>query len=484
FQENELEKLHDKTVGSYQLNCDVVQLKFIGANLSNFTFEGDSSNEVYNFIKGKNSNQWVNNLRKREKIIFKNVYDGIDLELLCNSKGLKYNWIVKGYDNLNWIHQIKYQFIGAKVNSIHGQKIRINSAQHEFFESIPVVYLENEQGQSIIQDLSYYIEKDIISYENGSLSSNSTNPSKQLVNNSNLIIDPILVFSTYSGSFADNFGCTGTYDDFGNGYSGGTVFDFGLPVTTGTIQVNFGGGEDENLGYGGSRDAAILKFNQSGSQLLYCTYLGGNGNEQPHSMVVDSLMNLYIMGSTTSLDFPMTSNPTPYNNIPNLGYEFFVVKLNSNGTSLLGSTFVGGSKMDAVGADRSTQRVDDFPLLYNYADEFRGEIITDNKNIYIGSFTYSSDFPNTIDNNAVTQPVMSGVVFSMDGNLSNLRWSRLIYSTDKSYTAIYGIALGDSGDLFATGGTNGKQFPNQYGNKWLNSFIGDELANKVKVLSS
>ena len=92
------------------------------------------------------------------------------------------------------------------------------------------------------------------------------------------IIDPFLVFSTYSGSLADNFGCTGTYDYLGNAYSGGTVFNFGLPTTTGAVQVDFAGGKNENLGYGGSRDAAILKFNTIGNSLLFCTYLGGNNN--------------------------------------------------------------------------------------------------------------------------------------------------------------------------------------------------------------
>jgi gliding motility-associated-like protein len=475
LKEEELESLHDKTVDHSTLNCDVVHLDFFGANLSNYQFEGDSSEEIYNFIKGSNPQKWSTDIRKREIILFKNVYDGVDLEFKCTNSGIKYNWLIHDSKKINCLDQIKYQFEGANVQMVHSKKLKINSKNHEFFESIPLVYFIDEDGQKTVEQLHYRIDKNVISYHWGGTDAQSEglNPEINSISNSDLVIDPILVFSTYSGSFADNFGCTGTYDDLGNGYSGGTVFDLGLPTSAGAIQLNFGGGEDENLGYGGSRDGAILKFNQSGSQLLYCTYLGGSGNEQPHSMVVDSLNNLFIMGSTTSLDFPMITSPKPYNHLPNTGYEFFVVKLNSTGNQLRGSTFVGGSKMDAVGADRSTQDVNDFPLLYNYADEFRGEIITDNKNVYIGGFTYSFDFPNTVESSPISGPKMSGVVFSLDGNLSNLRWSRLIYSADNSYTAIYGIALGDSGDIYATGGTNGKQFSNKYGAKWINNFIGD-----------
>lgn len=59
-------------------------------------------------------------------------------------------------------------------------------------------------------------------------------------------------------------------------------------------------------------------------------------------------------------------------------------------------TYIGGSGLDAVGADRSNTPVDDFPLIYNYADEFRGEIITDQQNVYIAGVTNSLNFPKPV----------------------------------------------------------------------------------------
>ena len=97
-----------------------------------------------------------------------------------------------------------------------------------------------------------------------------------------------------------------------------------------------------------------------------------------------------------------------------------VFKFNSTGTTILASTFFGGSGMDAVGADRSATgvSVDDFPLIYNYADEFRGEIITDQKNIYVSGITYSLNFPRT--GNGAYGGKSDAVVFCLNNSLTML----------------------------------------------------------------
>src|SRR5690606_36635165 len=81
-----------------------------------------------------------------------------------------------------------------------------------------------------------------------------------------LVIDPTLIFSTYSGSTADNWGFTAAFDEEGNLYSGGIVNAVGFPVVDGAFQEDFGG----------RWDIGVLKFNSSGDQLLYATYLGGS----------------------------------------------------------------------------------------------------------------------------------------------------------------------------------------------------------------
>ena len=207
----------------------------------------------------------------------------------------------------------------------------------------------------------------------------------------------------------------------------------------------------------------------SSDLLLFCTYLGGSNNEQPHSMVTDSLDNLYVMGSTRSTDFPMGSSGQ-YDNSHNGSYDFFITKFNSTGTKILASTYFGGSGMDAVGADRSATgvSVDDFPLIYNYADEFRGEIITDQKNIYLSGITYSMNFPRT--GNGVYGGKSDAVVFCLNNSLTTLKWSQQFGGV--SYDALYGVALGKSNDVYVSGGSSSNNLRTVVGSKWINDYQG------------
>ncbi len=483
FKEGELDKLHDKAIENQVLNTQVVQMEFDNVHFRVPNFDGYKSSEVYNYFLGKNPESWVTDIHKFSRLRFDNVYEGIDLEFIAEAGGLKYNWIVhKGANH----SQIKISYKGAQLQRVGDIEYQLlgDSGNLLFTESMPEIYQLNEPqkrraGTYVVSNNSATIQLE----ESISTDKDAT-----------WIIDPFLVFSTYSGSLADNFGCTGTYDYLGNAYSGGTVFNFGLPTTTGAVQVDFAGGKNENLGYGGSRDAAILKFNTIGNSLLFCTYLGGNNNEQPHSMVVDSQFNLFIMGTTRSTDFPTTANA--YDNTHNGDYDFFLTRINANGTLLLGSTYFGSTGLDGVGADRSNRNVNDFPLIYNYADEFRGEIIEDADNIYIGGVTYSTDFPHTVRTSyPTTFSASNGVMFSFNKNLNNLNWSHVIGTNQDNFDAIYGIALNDSGQIFGAGGTyssqtNRNDFLVHYGANWfgegnngLNGTSADAIVMRLNILN-
>ena len=159
-----------------------------------------------------------------------------------------------------------------------------------------------------------------------------------------LVIDPSIIFSTFTGSTTDNWGYTATPGPDGSFYAGGISFGTGYKVSPGAFQTTFSGGSDiEQIG---GYDIAIFKFSPNGSNRLYATYLGGNGLEQPHSMVVDNAGNLIVAGRTTSTDYPtraFAGNPGPGG-----GYDIIITKFNATGTALLGSVKVGGRGADAV----------------------------------------------------------------------------------------------------------------------------------------
>lgn len=498
FPENQMEKLHERVDLLDTLKGCAIHIEMKNAQFNEPQYFGDESQEYYNYFKGKNSKNWKSQVRKQSIVYFNNVYPGIDMQFYLINNQIKYNWIIHPGANSNAIQVVYHGLkniskISTEENSIDSKLttnatvpgLILNSGILDIQESIPSSYLvtvsefentglispEYLRTQIFENQMSskndYLIDSNKIEYRIDSNLISRFQKGDSFV----LVIDPVLVFSTFSGSVADNFGCTGTYDEHGNAYAGGTVFDFGLPTTSGAYQVSFSGGEEEELGYGGSRDVAILKFSPNGNKLLFCTYLGGNSNEQPHSMVVDSLFNLFVMGTTRSLDFPVSENC--YDAFHNDKYDFFVTALDSNGTQLLGSTFVGGSEFDGVGADRSVRPVDEFPLLYNYADEFRGEIIVDQNYVYIGGVSYSRNFPVTSGNTNSSDKSLNGVVFCLNKNMSQLIWSTQITSNDLDFDAIYGVALGKNGDIYATGGTNSKGLKQQFGSQWLNNMTGD-----------
>ncbi|MBM3438406.1 MAG: hypothetical protein FJX91_04645, partial [Bacteroidetes bacterium] len=459
------ELLHERSAAGGTINTHSVFLSFKGSNPDLLAQgKGELSETYYNFYQGKAINRVVR-AKKYSEVLVKNVWTGIDLHLFSYQGTLKYNWIISPQANAE---QIRWSYQGQSGFLLFNNRCQVSSPWFNWTESMPAVYWQNAASNSgrELTGVNYRIDKQ----KTNSTSNESQEICLQFENipenrKDILVIDPILVFSTYTGSRADNFGCTGTYDDWGNGYAGGTVFDFGLPVTPGAAQVSFGGGVDEDLGYGGSRDAAILKFNKLGDKLLFCSYLGGSNNDQPHSMVTDSLDNLYVMGSTRSSDFPVS--PNAYDATFNGDYDFFVAKFNALGTTLI-STYIGGSGLDAVGADRSNTPVDDFPLIYNYADEFRGEIITDQQNVYIAGVTYSFNFPKT--GTMVYNGKSEGVVFSLNKQLTVLNWSHTYGGSD--YDALYGIALGKASDVFVSGGSSSSDLKARLGSNWMNTYNG------------
>lgn len=261
-----------------------------------------------------------------------------------------------------------------------------------------------------------------------------------------LVIDPVLVFACSSGSTADNFGMTATYDSQGNLYSGGTCFDIGFPTTLGVYDASFNG-----LPAYGITDVVITKYDSSGVFLQYSTYLGGaTGTEIVTSLVVDAQNNLFAYGATGSSDFPTTS--TAYDQTFNggillhfiyngsffdSGTDIYVAKLNSTGTSLLASTYIGGSLNDGVNVNNDSIFIPainsyEFPpdsLQYNYGDQYRGEINVDQfGNAYISSSTRSSNFPiaNGFDNTLGGE--QDAVAFKFNSDLSQLIWSTYLAS--------------------------------------------------------
>jgi len=147
-----------------------------------------------------------------------------------------------------------------------------------------------------------------------------------------------LAYSAYLGAGGSDFPAAIAVDATGNAYVAGYTSSVSFPVTSGALQVAF---------RGGYYDAFVAKLNQSGSALLYSTYLGGSGNDTATGIAVNAAGEAYVSGQTASGDFPVVS---AFQTSRGGSNDAFVAKLNAAGTGLVYSTYLGGSGPDQAAA--------------------------------------------------------------------------------------------------------------------------------------
>lgn len=401
-------------------------------NAASIRWSGEEAvSTAYNYFLGKDPKRWKSGLHPHRILQSNEFLPGIRMRLSAAGDGLKYDFLLAAGAEPT---ELKYHFEGVESVRIRKGRLQIETGVGQVDEYIPECYQWLE-GQKAAVDCRYLLHADgSIGFELGNYRSDLP-----------LVIDPVLVFSSFSGSSADNWGFTATYDELGHAYGGGIAFGAGYPTALGVFQSGFGGGVI---------DIAITKFSPNGDQALYATYIGGSGNEQPHSLVVDQQGDLVVLGITGSNDFPV--DPQGYqagfqggspiitgsNYTFSIGTDLVLAKLNEDGTQLLGGTYFGGSLNDGVN--------DQFSV--NYADEFRGEVQIDQQNhIYLASVTQSADVPLT----GASQSSMGGwqdaLIASFSSDLQSLRWGTY-YGGNMADNA-NALDITQDGSLYAVGGT-------------------------------
>jgi len=433
----------------YNIKCHAYKMNFLNAAPDVMVTAENPSKDYYNYFTSDDKKKWASKVRSFDAVTYKNLYKNIDLNLYENKHQLKYDVLLHpGANPAN----IQIQYEGVEKVYLNDGNLIVKTSVNSVTELSPIAY-QMSNGRKTKIACKFVLNKNILTFEFPDGCDNSKE----------IIIDPTLIFSTYSGSTADNWGFTATYDSHGRVYSGGIAFGTGYPITIGAFQINFAGGETG--AYLSGCDIAIIKYDSLGTQRLWATYLGGSRNELPHSMIVNGLDELVIYGTTGSSNFPITSGAydQTFNGGDSISYDFnsikfshgidiFVSKLSSDGTQLLASTYVGGTKNDGL----------NYPsiLSKNYADGARGEVMVDaNNNVYVASTTNSVNFPVT--SGAFQQTPggggQDGIVFKMDANLSNMIWSTYLGGSGRD--AAYNMVLDTSDNVYVTGGTTSTDFP-------------------------
>ena len=396
-----------------------------------------------NYFTGNDPKAWATNCKIYGAATYKNVYPGVDVRYYSDNGHLKYDIIVHPKADLS---KLALKYDGVDGLQIKNGDLYIKTSVGEIKEQYPYSY-QLVNGVRSQVDCKFKITGNTVRYQLGNYDNTKT-----------LIIDPTLVFSSFTGSRVDNWGYAATYGSGGTMFGGGIAFGSGFPVTNGAVQVTFGGGSntgEDATGY----DIAIIKLSANGSQRVYATYVGGNGNEAPHSMVTDAQGNLIVAGRTTSANFP-TRRPTIGTGTTGTDWDIVIFKLNAAGTALIGSIKMGGGADDGVNIKNKYPSPQPSSLMQNYGDDSRSEVILDGSgNVLLASCTQSAGFPVTA---GAFQPVKSGkqdgLLLRFDANLTNVTYSSFLGGNEDDAAYVINTSP-ETGDIWIGGATSSSNFP-------------------------
>jgi len=439
------------------LKFHVYKVTFEGAN-THAEITGKKPQTTYNnYFLGNDSTRWKSGIHPCLAVDYTHLYDGIDMHVSSDKGYLMYEFMVQPKADAG---QIKMRFDGQTNLKLKNGKLTIHTTVGDIEELKPYVY-QYVNDQRVDVPCDYQLTDNILTF----------NFPNDYDHSQLLVIDPTVVFCTLTGSTADNWGFTATYDAEGDFYAGGLVntlaYGGSFPVTTGAFQTTFGGGYTEfepGTGpYTGDEivpayaaDISIIKYNPTCSGKLYATYIGGSGNDHTHSMIVDATGNLIIAGRTKSLDYPTTS--TAYQTTNNGGWDIVVTKLTPDGSSLVGSTYIGGTSDDGMNGDSTEYWYGG--LKYNYGDDARSEVQVDNTgSIFMAGSTRSTNFPTTPTAISTTlSGLQDGVVFKLNNDLSSLIWSTYVGGNGDDAAYVLAFDTGQAA-IYVAGGTNSTDLP-------------------------
>jgi hypothetical protein len=397
-------------------------LDFLGARREAFPEGRRPETGTVNYFVGNDRARWQTGLPVFEEIVYRELWPGIDLVFRGSEGQMKYEFVIRpGAD----VADIRLAYRGVDRLSLDGSgNLRIRTPLGVLTDAHPASY-QTIGGKLVSADSRYRLS-----------GKRGYGFKVQRYDRSRpLVIDPGLAYSTFLGGWSSDAGLGIAVDAEGNAYVTGFTNSADFPVTPGVIDPTFSGGFQDY-------DAFVTKLNATGTALVYSTFLGGAADDLGRAIAIDDAGNAYVTGSTDSADFPTTSDtidPT-YNG----GQDAFVTKLNSAGSAILYSTFLGG-RVSAPNGGTSN-------------DGGSGIAVDSTGNAYVMGNTGSADFPTTALAYDQTQ---NGSIDIFVAKL-NATASAFVYSTFLGTTASdlgSDIDIDSSGNAYVTGSTPSSAFP-------------------------
>ena len=390
-------------------------LKLIGSN-SDSKIEGlDPLPGKSNYFIGNDPSEWRTDVPNYSRVRYREVYSGIDLVYYGDRRQFEYDLVVAPHADPR---QINLALEGAtQIKTSEDGELLVSIGEEELRMRKPFVYQDVDGERREVTGNYSINERGRVCFAIGAY-----DPNYQLV------IDPVVDYSTYFGGSGTDVGYGIAVDQNGNVY-----------VTGQTSSPNFPLQNPFSSTMGGIGDAFVIKLSSGGTSLVFATYIGGrNFGERGWAIAVDKAGNVYFTGETNSLNFP-TVKPAQGGFRGN--GDAFVAKLNIQGNTLLYSTYLGGSFFDAS---------------YGIAlDRF--------DNAYITGRTDSANFPVKGAIQAQRRGLHDAFVTRLNAD------GAIVYSTylggnapmdgESDNEAGYGITLDKLLNVYVTGYTSSPTFP-------------------------
>ena len=442
----------------------VVKLDFVGANRDVKPIGEAETGAVVSYFKGK-PEEWKTGLATYSKIVYRDLWPGIDLAYYGTVNRLKYELIVHpGADP----SRIRLAYRGAESVSVDAEgRLQVTTPAGGFSDDVPLAYQE-ARGDRVGVPLAYKLGAADEMNEHDDLNRAIDDSAKEDPGKSaqfygfevgaydhaqTLVLDPaILAYCGYIGGSGGDEGRGIAVDGSGNVYVTGI---------TNSTETSFPVAAGPDLTQNGSYDAFVAKVNTSGTGLVYCGYIGGSGSDYGNGIAVDGSGNAYVTGYTFSTEatFPVAVGPDLVSNGID---DAFVAKINAAGTGLVYCGYIGGSGYD-----------------YGY-----GIAVDGSGNAYVTGFTSSTE---------ATFPVAVGPDLTFNGSYDSYVAKVSPFGTSLIYSGYIGgsgvevglaIALDGYGNACVTGYAYSTEatFPVAVGPDLTYNSGGDAFVAKINYL--
>lgn len=417
-----------------------VRMQFVGANSRAQIFGAEELSGKINYLIGNEPARWQTGVATFARVRIGQLYPGVNLTYYGNQRQFEYDFTVTPDADPSII---AISFDGTDKISVNpAGELVLNLGDSEIRQPKPVIYQIANGARQEISGGYKMLDVHTVAFALGNYDHSLP-----------LVIDPILSYSTYFGATAATTAWKVAVDTNGFVYVAGETLSTKL-ATVGAFQTNYAGGT-----YTG--DAFVAKFGNIDTNLVYCTYLGGSQDDFAYGLAVDNAGDVFLTGSTDSPDFP--TNNALYPKILGHGYSgtrsgtfynanAFVAELNTNGSHLIYSTYLGGSGNISQGT----------------GDTGTGVAVDSANNVYVTGFTSSTNFPATnslaYKLAGTTNILLNRLAGSYNAFLTKIGpgGTNLLYSTYFGGTNVdeaTGIAVDGSGAVYLAGFTGSTNFP-------------------------